>query len=458
MMRMQRGKLWFAAAAISVVGVGASALDMDAIVAAALVHDLAMQRLQLALKNAQLDGQLRNLADGLSLQVGGVPGGAVSFSSDIGAGTSSLAGGASINGTLPDPLATSLSVSVPLSYDIDAAVFDVDVSVAATQPLEPLFTRLVVGAESSADVAGTLALLRAEAAVASRILAVRSELIALLKEIVAQRRAGAAAENRADGLRQEIQTQQLLQQLEPGSYAAARLDADLAAALREVQAAQADLDVAIQEIRERLENSAGSRAGADALAAVSVVDIEPGLAVVFPPATPDSYQPVVEAALELRRSELAVLEQRVAELPDLTLTGSYNITGEVLSASANISLPIIRGSLVAKATQLANAVESAGLALAGARRDYTKDYADLESQLEDFGEDRAAAVREVEIARLRLGETQAAVEAGVSDATAAATALWQLNDSIDAALLTALDGLLLAVDIEALHLSDRLIE
>ena len=89
-------------------------------------------------------------------------------------------------------------------------------------------------------------------------------------------------------------------------------------------------------------------------------------------------------------------------LPDISFTASYNITGETISASASVSLPLLRASLRMAAEQRANDIASAELSLTAVLQDYQSAYADLADRGQRQQIDMAVAIHEVEILNLQL--------------------------------------------------------
>ena len=433
----------------------ASAIDLATLVAAAATEDVEMQRLALALTNAELDERLRELGEGLALTIGGAGGSTIATSFDLANQTTTVSGGVGLSATLPSPFETAVSVSVPLSYSSATDTFDADVSVSLSQPLEPLLNRAIVGSHSAADVVAALALLRARAAIEQQRLAIHRELVGELGTVVAQRRTSAAARQRADVVERDIETKRLLRQLEPGSFAEARLLADLEAERRTAREADALRHAAIGELLERTARASGMTV--DQLNALGIEDAVgmPRASLPLAEPAPPLSPPVLEAAMELRRARLAEAEQRVDALPDLSLSASYDITGEALSASATVSLTLLRQPLRLAAEQRANDVSSAELGLTAALQAYRSQHQELADRVAAQLQDTAVAANELEILRLQLDETLAAVDAGVNDSAAADQARWQLGDASEALLSSLLVEARLAADVAELSLLER---
>ena len=448
-----------AVAVALLVASATSALDFAALAEAAAAGDLEMRRLDLAVANAEIDDRLRTLGDGIALTLGGAGSSLVGATLDLAAPATTLTGGVGVSAKLPAPFNTSVSVSVPLSYiPGDDESFDADVSVSLTQPLDPLLSRAIVGSAGSADVAAALALFRARAAVARRRLTIHRELVADLATVVAQRRAGAAARQRAATLERDIETKRLLRQHEPGSFSEARLLADLSAEQRSVTEAASQQAATVAAIVER--TAGAGQVSAEQLDGLSVGDVADWPSVAATPSMPvpaaPLSQPVLEAAMELQRARLAAAEQRVDALPDVSVSASYHITGESVTASASLSLPLLREPTRLAAQRRANDVAFANLALAAALHDYATAHRELADRVEAQLADAAFAANEVEIFRLQLAETLATVDAGISDAAAANQARWQLDDAGEALLATLLRAEVLAADIAELHLLERI--
>lgn len=439
---------------------GATALDLPAMIEAAAAQDLDMRQLQLALANAEIDDRLLTLSDGFALILGGASGSTLSSTFDLAdAGSATLTGGLGLSATLPAPFDTAVSLSVPLTYiPGDDESFDVDVSLSLTQPLKPLLSRAIVGSTSSANVVTALSLLRARAAIERQRLAIHRNLVADLETMVAQRRAGAAARQRAAGVERDIEIKRLLRQHEPGSFAEARLLADLAAEQRSINEAsivQADTVAALLKRTAGAEQVSAEQL--NGLAASDLADwpsVSPSRSLPAPAASLN--QPVLEAAMELRRARLAVAEERVDTMPDVSIRASYAITDESLTASADLSLPLLREPIRLAAMQLANDVESAQLALTAALQDYSTARRELADRVHAQLTDMAVTANEMVILSLQLNETLAAVDAGVSDNAAADQARWQLEDASEALLLSSLRAEALAADIVELHLLERI--
>ena len=438
--------------------------SLEQLVRAAMARDVALEKLQLELRNKQLSvaGRAAGKGFGLSLKLNspenqGVVGVSADFNKEDDVFSHNYGLSAGVTASLPHPfgsISTTASLNGPLEepspptpaqrkqvelglappsllmteddpWELEG-VGSIGLTSSVEQPLNPLFG---LDAEPGADLEAAHLVIKAERDVRARVRAITRDILERMKTILEHRRAMRRSEHEIDKMDDDVTRRRDVLQDNRNSYSFQKLLFDLE---KERRALDTRNDRLIQDV-DAFEQRTGKR-GFGPLTETPLK---------LPAAGAVERAPlVVDAAVGLRVSEHSIREAENGHWPEVTINASYNWREMKLSAGLGFSftLPILDGGLQQiKSEQRSNAVATARLEGDAARQEFSEALVTNKRKIQDM-EDRAwEHGRQTRLAALKVTETKAALAAGVVVPSALAEAV------LDHELL-ALDGEILRVD------------
>ena len=415
-------------------------LDLEALIDGALGEDLALQRLELALRNHELRLEKQKAARGLDITLSVEGGSAVTYARDWDPVErdevdAALGVTPTLTAALGEPIHTRLSLATPLAYGFDGEP-DVNFRPGVTQPLNPLLGWAPTGA-ADMEVAGAVA--DARFAVASRRIAVSREVLGRIKSIVAEERERARLHNRLRVTREDFERRTKLYRYSEQGYAFQKMD-------WEIRDLQADGEVAAARERmhrDLLEKATGYREIPGDLPEARLR--LPGPQEIL--ADPDAAK--AERARLLAEERLR--EERFSGFPTLSLGASYDVDGRRLAMTLGFSKNLYDGGVRRMGREeKARALEIAILALAEARRAFLAELAELTVSAADLEKRSRSMAERLRLARLKVAESVAFVRSGLVSRSDLLQAEWELQDVEYESRILALDRLLFDLRIRAL--------
>ena len=421
--------------------------SLEQLVRAAMARDVALEKLQLELRNKQLNvAQGATEKDfGLSLTlgndrlVGAVLTGIWEKESETKVSYGVSTG---VTANLPHPFGSistsaSLSCTKPLDdgecdKEGDTLRWDLngDAMIGLTskveQPLRPL---LGLDATPAADLEAAHGVVQAERAVRSRVREITSGILNDMKEILGRRKAAREQEHELAEQEHEITRRRDVLRDNQESHDFQTLLFNLEMKRRDLETTQRRLEQDLDAFEQRT----GSRS----------FGLLTEARLALPAGEVDRAPAVVDAAVGLRVSEHRIREDENSRWPEVTVNASIDWPKPGrLSAGVgfNLILPILDGGLQQiKSERLNNGVETAKLDLTSARREFAEALVAADREIRDLDR-RAWEHRERNrLAALKVLETKVALDAGVVVPSVLAQA------ELDHELL-ALDGERLRVD------------
>ena len=412
--------------------------SLEQLVRAAMARDVEIEKLQLALRDKQLNVAERAAGKGfgLSLKLESPDKGLVGVSADfnkkddvfshnygLNAGVTaslphpfgSISTTATLNGPLEEPsppprwqyvlveqgLLEQDELNTPENdpWDLDG-VGSLGLKSSVEQPLNPLFG---LDAQPGADLEAAHLVVKAERDVRARVRAITREILERMKTILEHRKATRLSEHKIKNMDDDVTRRRDVLQDNQNSYSFQKLLFDLE---KERRALDTRNDRLVQDV-VAFEQRTGTRS----FGPLTELRLE------LPAAGAVARAPaVVDAAVGLRVSEHRIREAENGHWPEVTVNANYNWRENKLSAGLGFSftLPILDGGLQQiESEQRNNAVATKRLEGDAARREFEEALVTNERKIQDL-EDRAwEHGRQTRLAALKVTETKAALAAGV---------------------------------------------
>ena len=420
--------------------------SLEQLVRAAMARDVELQKLQLEVRNKQL-AVAQGAAErgfGLSLTLGrerlidasltGI-GADNEFEVSYGVDTG-------VTANLPHPFGSistsaSLSCTRPLDGECkkggDTPLWDLngDAMIGLTSELEqPVRPLLGLDATPADDLVAAHGVVQAERAVRARVRAITRDILVRMKTILGHREATQRSDHAIAEKEEDVTRRRDVLRDNQESHSFQTLLFNLGKERRALETRKRRLEQDLDAFEQRT----GTRRF--------------GLLTEAPLALPaegdvDRAPDVMDAAVDLRVSEYRIREYENSRWPEVTVSASYDWPDPGrLSAGVGfkLTLPILDGGLQQiKSEQRNNAVATAKLDGASARREFAEELVAAERRIQDL-DYRAWVHREcTRLAALKVMETKAALDAGVVVRSALVQA------ELDHELL-ALDGDILRAD------------
>ena len=436
--------------------------SLEQLVRAAMARDDTLAQRQLEVRNAQLAVAKRAAGKsfGLSLSLNspdnkGLIGasleniGQKDFDSDDFNFTYGVNTGVEAN--LPHPfgtISTTAEWEGPLDEESDSPwdlgeVVSIGLKSSVEQPLKGL---LGLDATPGGDLEAAHGLVQAERGARTRVRGITREILQSMKQILKHRKAARSSGHEIAELEDDVDRQRDLFQDNQQSHRFQTLLFDLEKKRRAMDTTQRLLD---QDL-DAFELRTGARDFGlltEALLALPGAD------------TVERAPAVVDAVVDLRVGEHAIREDGNSRWPEVNVNAAYDWRENKLMAGLGFELTLQildGGQQQIKTERLNNAVESAKLEGASARREFAEELITLERRVRDMDYRAWELWEETRLAALKVVETQAELAAGIvvpSDLSKAELAHELL--ALDGEILR-VDRWLLKLDIDALTDADPL--
>ena len=438
--------------------------SLEQLVRAAMARDVALEKLQLEVRNKQLAVAKRAAGKGfgLSLKLNspenqGLVGVSADFNKEedvfsynygLSAGVTaslphpfgSISTTASLNGPLEEPSSPTpaqikqveLGLAPPSLLMTDDDPWDLDgvgsigLTSSVEQPLNPLFG---LDAEPGADLEASHLVVKAERGVRARVRAITREVLERMKTILEHRQAMLRSVHEIKKMDDDVTRRRDVLQDNKESHSFQKLLFDLEKERR-------SLDTRKLRLKQDLD-AFEQRTGERRFGQLTELRLE------LPAAGDVARTPaVVDAVVGLRVSEHGIREAEDGHWPEVTINANYNWREMKLSAGLGFSftLPILDGGLQQIESETRNnAVATARLEGDAARQEFAEALVAAERKIQDLDDRAWEHGRQTRLAARKVMETKAALDAGVVVQS-------ELAQAELAYQLLALDGEILRVD------------
>lgn len=438
--------------------------SLEQLVRAAMARDVELEKLQLDVRNKQLAVAQRaaERGFGLSLTLGNdrlVGASLKGIGADDGDFEVSYGISTKVTANLPHPfgsISTSASLSCTRPLDGDRGCEkggeiprwdgNDDARIGLTSSLEqPLRPLLGLDATPAADLEAAHGVVQAERNVRARVRAITSDILKDMRGILRRRK---DAREQAHELWEQGEVTRRRDVLRDNkeSHSYQTLLFNLEKKRRDLETTQRRLEQDIDAFEQRT----GSRSFGPLTEAL----------LALPAGEVDRAPDVMDAAVGLRVSEHRIREDENSRWPEVTVNASIDWPdpGRLLAGVGfNLTLPILDGGLQQiKSEQRNNAVATAKLNGASARREFAEELVAAERSISDLDRRAWEHREDTRLAALKVMETKAALDAGVVVRSALAQAdLEQELLALDGDILR-VDRWLLKLEIDALTDADPL--
>ena len=419
--------------------------SLEQLVRAAMARDVALEKLQLELRNKQLNVAGRAAGKGFKLSLGlngpdqDLVGVSADFDNededDVFSYNYGLSAG--VTASLPHPfgsVSTTASLDGPLDKEEEekddpwnlGAVGAIGLTSTVNQPLNRLFG---LDAEPGADLEAAHSVVKAERDVRARVRAITRDILQRMKGILEQRKSERRSVRELEEMEDEVIRRRDVLQDNRGSHDFQTLLFDLEKKRRDLNTTKRRMEQDVDAFEQHTGKRSFGLLTEARLELPAAGDVERASAVV-------------DAAVDLRVSEHRIRDAENVHWPEVTVNAKYDWRDMKLSASLGfvLTLPILDGGLQQiESEQRNNAVATAKLDGASARREFAEELVAAERKIRDLDRKAWEHRESTRLAALKVMETKAALDAGV----AVPSALTQAK--LDHELL-ALDGEILRVD------------
>lgn len=408
--------------------------SLEQLVRAAMARDDTLAQRQLQVRNRQLDVAARAAGNGfgLSLTLASPERAALIGAelTDIGAENDfsyNYGIRTSVAANLPRPFGSiSTTATVRESVEKGDRSSDWGLDSEVTQPIAPL---LGLDADLGDDLEAAHGVVRAERGARTRVRGITREILQRMEQILQHRKAARSRGHKIVVLEDDVSRRRDLFQDNRQSHSFQMLLFDLAKERRALDTTQRRLDQDLDAFEQRT----GTRRFGVLTEALLAL---PGAATV------ERAPAVVDAVVALRVGEHRIREDGNSRWPEVNVNAAYDWRENKLMAGLGFELTLQildGGQQQIKIERLNNAVESAKLEGASARREFAEELITLERRVRDMDYRTWELREETRLAALKVVETQAALDAGIVVPSDLAQA------ELDHELL-ALDGEILRVD------------